>query len=187
MRDSYISRFLPRDQVELDLVDRMVHATWTLRRCWTIETELMNLQMLRMEAQLAAEYDNFPERTRIAAAFDELAKQPALPLLNRYGARLANEYQRALRTLMELRKNVPLGPADDVAETNCQTNPTAPSGAPKCRYTQPTGTDNCQPATDNCLTRIPSSHPPTTPQTSPGNAPAAPLTQHPEDSHVDLP
>ncbi len=129
LRDDYINRFLPRDQVEMDLVDRMAHATWTLRRCWTMSNELMNLQMLRMEAQLAAEYDNFPERTRTASAFETLASQPALALLNRYEARLSSEYQRALRTLLELRKSIPVGPASP-AEPDRVPEPATPESEP---------------------------------------------------------
>ncbi len=126
--DGYLNRFHPLDQVEMDLVLRMAHATWTLRRCWTMSNELLTLQMFRMEAQLAAQYEDFPERTRTAAAFEQLATQPALALLNRYEARLSSDYQRALRTLLELRKNVPVGSND--ADPDPLPAPVAPESEP---------------------------------------------------------
>ena len=111
LRDEFIARFGPRDQVELELIERMVHACWNLRRTWTMVNETLNLQMFRMEGDLAKRYADLAERSRAAAAFEELAKQPALPLLYRYEARQNTEYQRALKTWLELRKNVPLAPA----------------------------------------------------------------------------
>jgi len=110
IRDSYVIRFGARDQVELDLIDRMVHATWNQQRAWAIEHEMMNMQMRLMEPQLAREYSAIPPTGRITAAFVELAKSPALHLIQRYEARLSGEYQRALKTLLELRKYVPLAP-----------------------------------------------------------------------------
>jgi hypothetical protein len=110
LREDYMCRFAPRDRVEIDLIERMVHAAWNLRRTWNLENETINLQMFRMEGALEKEYIDMPERSRLAAAFEELAKQPALPLLHRYEARQSGEYQRALKTFLDLRKSVPLAP-----------------------------------------------------------------------------
>ena len=104
----------------------MVHACWNLRRTWTMVNETLNLQMSRMEADLAKRYADLPERSRAAAAFEELAKQPALPLLYRYEARQNTEYQRALKTWLELRKNVPLAPAGALLPDRVQNEPTVP-------------------------------------------------------------
>jgi hypothetical protein len=110
-RLSYMDRLGPRDGVEIDLIDRMVHAGWTERRTWSMENDCIDLQIKRMAPTLAGEM--LPPITngeRAARAIEELAKTPTLPLLHRYAARLSNEFQRALKTLLELRERVPLVP-----------------------------------------------------------------------------
>src|SRR6266496_1676214 len=94
MRDDYAARFHARDQVELNLIDRMVHATWNQQRAWTIENELVNMQMRLMESALAQKFSVIPPNTRIAAAVEELATSPALRLVQRQAERLSAEYQR---------------------------------------------------------------------------------------------
>ncbi len=110
MRDTYLDRFGPHDQVEIDLVDRIVHANWNLQRSWNIENQTLDLEMTMMERPLAAQFIELPEETRIAAAFIEQSKKPTLSLLTRYQARQSNEYNRALNTLLTIRKNVPIAP-----------------------------------------------------------------------------
>src|SRR6266496_2655048 len=66
--DSYMTRFCARDQVEVDLIDRMVHATWNQHRSWAIENELLNNQMLLMETQIAQDYKRIPPSGRLALA-----------------------------------------------------------------------------------------------------------------------
>jgi hypothetical protein len=110
LEDAYVKRFGPRDRVELDLVVRMAHASHALYRVWNLQNETINLQMDRMAAQLALECTGVGEHSRMAAAFDELAKGPTFPLLLRYEASLNRQYHYALRTLTELRDSVPLVP-----------------------------------------------------------------------------
>jgi hypothetical protein len=134
-RQSYMDRFGPRDGVEVDLIDRMVHAAWTERRTWSMENDAIDLQVRRMAPALAAEIGGATNGDRAARAIEELAKQPTLALLHRYAARLSNEFQRALKTLLELREKVPLIPAGtSVAQASacedpppCETNPIPPS------------------------------------------------------------
>src|SRR5688572_27513498 len=45
LRASFLKRFDPRDEVELELVDEMVGARWRLRRIRTMETEAMDMRM----------------------------------------------------------------------------------------------------------------------------------------------
>jgi len=39
IRNDYFVRFSARDQVELDLIDRMVHGSWNQHRAWTTRTK----------------------------------------------------------------------------------------------------------------------------------------------------
>jgi hypothetical protein len=139
LRDDYMARYAPRDQVEIDLVDRMVHATWNIRRTWTMENETLDLQRFRMEGSLDAQYSDVPERTRTAAAIEALAKQPALSLLQRYETRQANLYHRALKTLKEVQKDFPLAPNGPLRKPDPrpadQTNPTPSPAVPQVNST----------------------------------------------------
>ncbi len=141
MRDDYLDRFGPRDQVEIDLVERMVHANWNLQRSWNIENQTLNLEMAMMERPLAAQFTELPEETRIAAAFVEQSKKPTLALITRYQARQSNEYNRALNTLLTLRKHVPLAPPGPLPN-----KPTKPEPQPLTE-SQPPATQNSQPTT----------------------------------------
>ena len=142
-RQSYMGRFGPRDGVEIDLIDRIVHAGWTERRTWSMENDCIDYQIKRMAPSLVGEVFDPTPGERAARAMEELAKQPTLPLLHRYAARLSNEFQRALKTLLELRERVPLVPPgtpipDPVAQPSacgteepCQTNPIGESDTPE--------------------------------------------------------
>ena len=54
-RQSYMGRLGPRDGVEIDLIDRMVHAGWTERRTWSMENDTIDFQIKRMAPTLASE------------------------------------------------------------------------------------------------------------------------------------
>ena len=140
-RQSYMGRLGPRDGVEIDLIDRMVHAGWTERRTWSMENDTIDIQLKRMAPTLAGEIIGATPGERAARAIEELAKQPTLPLLHRYAARLSNEFQRALKTLLELRQRVPLvppgTPIPDSEPEPCQTNPIPESDTPESQA--PTG------------------------------------------------
>ena len=110
VRGCYYTRFGPRDQVENDLVDKIVHAIWNEKRAWAMEHESINIQMVKMAPDFAAKFSELSSIARAALAFSELAGAPSLPLLHRYAARLSNEFHRSLKTLRELQKNVPLLP-----------------------------------------------------------------------------
>jgi hypothetical protein len=109
-RDAYIARFAPRDRVELDLVNRIIHATWTENRSWETENELINLQVIKNEPTVGALYNDPPNRTRTALATNDLAKEPGVPHVQRYARSLSFQARRAYDMLMDLRKRVPLLP-----------------------------------------------------------------------------
>ena len=47
MVEAYNDRFEPADDVEEDLIEQMVVAKWRQRRCWSMETAALNLQIHR--------------------------------------------------------------------------------------------------------------------------------------------
>jgi hypothetical protein len=171
-RDEYIARYAPRDVVEVDLVDRMVHSSWNLRRTWTMQNELLNLEMFRMRGSLDKEFAEIPEHTRTVFAFEKVAEKPTLSLLNRYEARQSGEYQRALKTLLDLKKYVPLAPpgptlrdeptepeppANQSPATNPAVDPTEPPTAPPELATShwPLATNHGPLVTNQPLTTVP--------------------------------
>jgi len=83
-RQAYVARFAPCDRVELDLVDSIVHASWSGHRAWIAENETLTGQITS-------------NRTTIAA-----------PRIRRYAASLSNEARDACNMLLDLRKHFPL-------------------------------------------------------------------------------
>jgi hypothetical protein len=130
VRAGYYARLGPRDRMETDLVDRIVRAEWNQRRCWTVENESLNLEIVRRQPDIAAQYVEIPPQAVTALAAQELAKVPC-PCSTATRPASPNDYQRALKTLLELRKNFPLappggtlpGPIQALEPAPCQTDP----------------------------------------------------------------
>jgi hypothetical protein len=100
---SYLERCDPDGPIEIDLVEEIVAAKWQQRRVATMITALMDVTMDRMEKEIRDEFENIDNGVRTVLAFANEAKQSAtLALLNRYAARHAREYHRALRHLREI-------------------------------------------------------------------------------------
>jgi hypothetical protein len=93
----HIQKFRPKDGVEQDLIDEMVAAGWRMRRLWWIETELFNKATKAVTDPTIS--------SRVASAFSRLAEGNQLHLLDRYESRLHKMYQRAFKTLLEIRKS----------------------------------------------------------------------------------
>jgi hypothetical protein len=91
----------PATPAEQDLVEEMVAARWRTRRMWTIETGLLNAEILNQ----AAKTDNPDPKIHLASAFHALADDSrSLALASRYEARLQRLYDRAYKTLRELQQ-----------------------------------------------------------------------------------
>jgi hypothetical protein len=91
-----LARFSPVDDIELSAIEEMAAAHWRARRAMAMEHSIL-------ETAIANQPGGTPiEKT--TAAFCDPAQQQRLALLQRYEARLQNIYQRALRTLAQLRK-----------------------------------------------------------------------------------
>jgi hypothetical protein len=100
---SYLERCDPDGPIEIDLVEEIVAAKWQQRRVATMITALMDVTMDRMEKEIRDEFENVDNGVRTVLAFEKEAKQSTtLALLNRYAARHAREYHRALRQLREI-------------------------------------------------------------------------------------
>jgi hypothetical protein len=83
----------PATPAERDIVEEMIAARWRTRRMWTIETNLLNAEILTQAS---------PD---LGSAFRKLADDSrSLALASRYEARLQRVYDRAYKTLRELQQ-----------------------------------------------------------------------------------
>jgi hypothetical protein len=94
----------PATPAENDIVEEMVAARWRIRRMWTIETNLLNVEVLTQESSPSASEGAAPG-IHLAMAFRALADDSrSLALASRYEARLQRLYDRAYKTLRELQQ-----------------------------------------------------------------------------------
>jgi hypothetical protein len=106
LRDDYYRQFSPTGRAESDLVDRMVAATWRLRRLTALESAAMDHAIDAQRASLDATYQNLDPETRAHFAFDRLASENAtLHAYSRFQSAQIRLYDRALRGLQSLRGN----------------------------------------------------------------------------------
>ncbi len=117
--DMLIERFSPVDDIELSAIEEMAAAHWRCRRVIAIEYTILNTALAACSGKVT-----FADT---AAIFTDPAHLPTLTQLQRYETRVQNIYQRALRTLVLLRKLPKQAPAT-VAEPEAQPNaqPVAP-------------------------------------------------------------
>ena len=102
---AFIKKFQPADEVELELVTDMVAARWRLRRVWLIQTATLDLQMDRMEPEIAAQFQVITEPTRLSLAFTTLAnEQKSLQLLLRYESTYNRAFERAQKALEKMQR-----------------------------------------------------------------------------------
>jgi hypothetical protein len=125
--DAFVERFQPADEVEFEILMEMVAARWRLRRTWSIETAMIDLEMDDQEDDVAKDRGNIDELVRIALAFKSLAEGKGLSLLSRYESRLRRLYEKSLADLLQLQ-----------ATRRDQTNPPSdPPSTPKPNQTNP--------------------------------------------------
>src|SRR5215469_7325792 len=105
---SYLEKCDPDGPIEIDLVEEIVAAKWQQRRVAAMIAALIDVAMDQMEKELAGQFENIDNTVRTVLAFKNQAKESAtLALLNRYAARHAREYHRALRHLREIQAERP--------------------------------------------------------------------------------
>ena len=96
LMEAFIQKFQPADAVELDLITEMVAARWRLRRIWIIQTAAIDLQMDRMEPEIAEQFQVITQPTRLSLAFTTLANQEkSMQLLLRYETTYSRAFDRA--------------------------------------------------------------------------------------------
>ena len=101
--DYYLRHFAPANKPEDDLVRQLASAHWRLARYTGIETSLLDIEMEKKRKYVKEVWKNIGERGRLGLAFDSLSgAHSSLALLNRYQARLHHEYQRILKSLLQL-------------------------------------------------------------------------------------
>jgi len=138
--DSYIDQFDPQGGIEMELVEAMAAARWRLRRISTIETSLLNNEMVRRARDIDKEF-RINNDGRLAWVFRNLADNgPSLALLMRYEGALNRSYDRAFKQLQAL-QSAPRRPQPNEPKPN--PNP-APAPAP---------------VTPSVVSPIPSPHP----------------------------
>src|SRR3982751_639235 len=103
--NGYIDEYRPSTQTESDLVQEIAVSKWLQRRCWALQTALLDVTMDRMEDEIDAEFKEIPNATRTALAFANQANEGgALALLNRYAGRHSREWHKAVDKLRAIQK-----------------------------------------------------------------------------------
>jgi hypothetical protein len=100
---AYEERFRPADTVEEDLIEQMCVAKWRQRRCWSMETVAIGLQVERDRPAADHEFIELDDMTRNTIAFMNLAdKNDFLKVLGRYESSARRAYHGALKDLRDL-------------------------------------------------------------------------------------
>jgi hypothetical protein len=103
---TYVETFQPTNGVEMDLIDQMVASQWRLRRIWIMQTAALDLKMDQQEDEIKKKFNQIDQATRVTFAFNALANdEKSLDLLLRYETTYTRLYQRAMNTLMRLRRD----------------------------------------------------------------------------------
>jgi hypothetical protein len=103
LMDDYMVRFQPIDGVELDLVHKIIAATWREKRVTAMETSLFELEMVRQQPDVDDEYESITAAARqTLALFGTDDTKTAAALLFRYGSTARRAFVSAFRLLREL-------------------------------------------------------------------------------------
>src|SRR3982751_971148 len=120
--NAYIDDYRPATQTESDLVQEIAASKWLQRRCWALQTALLDVTMDRMEEEIAEEFTELPNATRTVLAFVKQANAGgALALLNRYAGRHSREWHKAVDKLRAIQKD----------RVQNEPNPGAPAQSPE--------------------------------------------------------
>jgi len=158
MLDAYIQQFQPIGLVELDLVEEMVAAKWRQRRLWSIETDLIEDQVLMQTEKLDEKYSDYDPHCPLSYAYAAFAESGSLPFLTRNESRLERTYSRALKFLLELQRLRKPANENIQKRTESQIRPSKVSSPPPY-HNDHRPTSNQKPETSN---KIGSQQPATT-------------------------
>ncbi len=134
IRDGYIARFEPRDQVEHDIVEEIVFAKWQMRQAWQYEKSLVTLKVVDDAELIDSTWDEISKMCRRSLAYSATFNDnKVVANLQRYARSLAFQVERSIKMLMEL-KALPLpplsGPGDEPVEIAERNEPIPISGHP---------------------------------------------------------
>ena len=126
----------------MDLVDRMLAASWRVQRVAAMESALVELEMLEQQAKIDQEFDIIDGPTRQVLAFlGTTDKNAGAALLTRYAAAAGRAFARAYRILRDLqgdrfdRKPAAASPQPTAPEplnsSSPQPTPEAPAATPE--------------------------------------------------------
>ena len=103
IRAGYRASFQPADQVEADLVDRIVACQWRLLRTVAMETAAINLAMSKGAERFADTYGQLDPVTRAALAIHSIeCSSASLTQLQRAESLLSKRYRETLLQLLSL-------------------------------------------------------------------------------------
>ncbi len=150
LRDAYLERFQPADQVELRLVETLVLCDWRLRRLMIIETNLLSNELTKQGPNPDPHITDMDPEDLLAWTFNNLANNhSSLSLLSRYQGQIDRSYHRALKQLSALQSTRP-EPAPDQPSPRCGAGPrpaaASQAASPKPpELPQPNEPNNLQP------------------------------------------
>lgn len=104
--NSWTEALEPRNDAERMIVTDIAHAQWRLRRAFTVECGMIDLEMDQQAEQMAAIFmPPIDEGTRMACAFKGLGdKSRGLDHLHRYETRARRAFKSGLAALEQLRR-----------------------------------------------------------------------------------
>ena len=91
--------FRPETDIEIELVTEIAAARWRLRRCWSIETSLFDMEIAKQREN--AEFESHDYESQHASAAQDLGQN--MRLMDRYETRMRRSYERAIENLYQLR------------------------------------------------------------------------------------
>ena len=147
LEEEFAATHQPATPAEQDLVNEMVAARWRINRIRTIETVIMDCEMVRKKAEIEKQYIEPDSGIHMGMAFRTLAEESrSLSLCNRYESRFSRMFDRAYRTLRELQKQA-AEPRKQEAEPE-PPEPLKPNGGIQIA-TAPEGAQPSEPETKN--------------------------------------
>jgi len=139
LRADFIDQFQPQTAVETDLVDVMAIARWRLRRLLAIEAHLFDMELVRGQKQIDAEFSETEPDDRLAWAFQKMSDTgTSLALVIRYEGSLNRSYDKAWKQLLLLQSTRPPKKQNEPSPTPDEprkpaVNPEPPASEPPFR------------------------------------------------------
>jgi hypothetical protein len=101
----HFSTYHPADDEQEALVNEMISARWRIRRLRVVETALLDIEMMRNQAEMEKKYAQPDGAIRLTEAMRALMEEEhLLTLVSRYESRLFRMHDCAYRTLRQLQK-----------------------------------------------------------------------------------